>query len=69
MVLVVTHDPRLMPYADRVFQLDDGLLTRVGQPNEILERDEVSDHTPLPLPFRKGPRLSLYVPHQELAQA
>jgi putative ABC transport system ATP-binding protein len=69
MVLVVTHDPRLMPYADRVFQLDDGLLSRVGQPDEILKRDELSDRTPLPLPFRKGPRLSLYVPQQELAQA
>lgn len=69
MVLVVTHDPRLMPYADRVFQLDDGLLSRVGQPDEILKRDELSDRTPLPLPFRKGTRLSLYVPQQELAQA
>lgn len=26
MVLVVTHDPRLMPFADRVFELEDGKL-------------------------------------------
>jgi putative ABC transport system ATP-binding protein len=26
MVLVVTHDPRLMPFADRVFELEDGRL-------------------------------------------
>jgi ABC-type lipoprotein export system ATPase subunit len=26
-VLVVSHDARLVPYADRVFHLDDGHLT------------------------------------------
>jgi putative ABC transport system ATP-binding protein len=26
LVLVVTHDPRLVPYADQVFHLDDGRL-------------------------------------------
>ncbi|MCI0702300.1 MAG: ABC transporter ATP-binding protein, partial [Planctomycetia bacterium] len=32
MVLVVTHDPRLTPFADRVFDLDDGRLQIEGQP-------------------------------------
>src|SRR5436305_109931 len=31
MVLVVTHDARLVPYADRVFHLDDG---RLSEPDE-----------------------------------
>lgn len=70
MVLVVTHDPRLLPYADRVFELADGRLTSDAHPNEFLGRHDVSEHTPPPLPFRKNaPRLSLYVPHPELAQA
>ncbi len=29
-ILVVAHDARIMPYADRVFNLDDGFLTEVG---------------------------------------
>lgn len=69
MVLVVTHDPRLVPYADRVFELADGQLTNEGRPDEVLGRHDVYEHTPLPMHFRKGPRLSLYVPQSELAQA
>src|SRR5262245_38477269 len=47
MVLVVTHDPRLLPYADRVFELADGKLTNEGRPDEFLGRHDVSAHTPL----------------------
>jgi putative ABC transport system ATP-binding protein len=41
-VLVVSHDPRLVPHADRVFHLEDGLLTDPpeGQP---------LDQTPIPM--------------------
>jgi putative ABC transport system ATP-binding protein len=67
MVLVVTHDPRLLPYADRVFELADGQLTSDGRPDEFLGRLNEYEHAPLP--FRKLPRLSLYNPHPELAQA
>jgi putative ABC transport system ATP-binding protein len=69
MVLVVTHDPRLVPYADRVFELADGQLTGDCHPDDFLGRHDVSEHTPLPLPYRKGRRLALYNPHGELAQA
>ncbi len=64
MVLVVTHDPRLVPFADRMFELEDGRLTREGNSAHALDRHDVSDHTPLPLPMRKEPRLQLYVPPQ-----
>ena len=66
MVLVVTHDHRLVPYADRVFELADGQMQNDGPPPSIYDRDDetdVSDDTPAPLPFRKhGQRLQLYVP-------
>jgi putative ABC transport system ATP-binding protein len=53
MVLVVTHDPRLVPLADRVFELTDGALTRDGRPD--------------PAPARKGPRLHLQLPQAATA--
>jgi putative ABC transport system ATP-binding protein len=64
MVLVVTHDPRLVPFADRVFELADGQLHSEGTPAQVLGRTDVREETPAPLPFRKqgGPRLQLYVP-------
>jgi putative ABC transport system ATP-binding protein len=31
LVLVVTHDPRLVPFADQVFHLDDGRIVRYEQ--------------------------------------
>ena len=56
MVLEVTHDPRLTPFADRVFELADGQLqsepTESGLPREY-------EHTPLPATDR---RLRLYEP-------
>jgi putative ABC transport system ATP-binding protein len=43
-VLVVTHDPRLVPYADRIIHIEDGNIVREQSRNgaqtlkEILER-------------------------------
>jgi putative ABC transport system ATP-binding protein len=36
-VLVVTHDPRVLPFADRIIQIDDGLLVdeRSGEPERL----------------------------------
>ena len=31
-VLAVTHDPRLLPHADRVLQLEDGVITKDFRP-------------------------------------
>jgi putative ABC transport system ATP-binding protein len=67
MVLVVTHDPRLVPFADKVFELTDGQLSQEGTPEEVLARPDVHEHTPPPLPARKGPRLQLHVPQPALA--
>jgi putative ABC transport system ATP-binding protein len=67
MVLVVTHDPRLVPYADRVFELADGRLqnsddeTR-GRPiaPRLLTDDfaddesKANDDPTIPLPFRRA---------------
>jgi putative ABC transport system ATP-binding protein len=66
MVLVVTHDPRLVPFADKVFELADGQLTAEGTHGAAHSRDDSGDgdDAPRPLPFRKnGPRLQLYNPH------
>lgn len=58
MVLVVTHDPRLIPFADRVFELADG---RLRCDNPVPARLPAYEHTPLPL-HKKGPRLHLQFP-------
>jgi putative ABC transport system ATP-binding protein len=29
-VLVVTHDPRILPFADRIIHIEDGRLVRKG---------------------------------------
>jgi putative ABC transport system ATP-binding protein len=58
MVLVVTHDPRLIPFADRVFELNDGRLHSDNINSSALPH---YDHTPLPL-HKKGPRLHLQFP-------
>lgn len=50
MVLVVTHDPRLMPFADRVFELADGKLC-----HESTGRHAAEKHA-------AGPRLHLREP-------
>jgi putative ABC transport system ATP-binding protein len=50
-VLVVTHDPRLTPFADRVFDLADGRM-------QTETENAATDETPFP-PTRPGPRLRL----------
>ena len=45
--LVVTHDPRLVSYADRVFELADGQMQVEGEPGQTLAR-VAYEHTPLP---------------------
>jgi putative ABC transport system ATP-binding protein len=59
MVLVVTHDPRLTPFADRTFELDDGQLQAGAKADSGLPK--VYEHTPLP---PKTPRLKLYAPER-----
>jgi putative ABC transport system ATP-binding protein len=69
MVLVVTHDPRLVPFADRVFELADGEMHNEAAPGEVLSRTDVYEHTPLPptLAFKKRPRLHLQFPKSVIA--
>ena len=62
MVLVVTHDPRLIPFADRVFELADGKLSSEGKPERVLGRVEMLEHTPIPPSFKRSPRLHLQMP-------
>ncbi|VTU02106.1 abc transporter atp-binding protein : ABC-type antimicrobial peptide transport system, ATPase component OS=Singulisphaera acidiphila (strain ATCC BAA-1392 / DSM 18658 / VKM B-2454 / MOB10) GN=Sinac_2085 PE=3 SV=1: ABC_tran [Gemmataceae bacterium] len=60
MVLVVTHDPRLVQFADKVMELEDGQLTQDGPPADALSRHDVHEFTPPPV--KKGPRLRLHAP-------
>ena len=30
--MMVTHDPRILPYADRVYRMEDGLLRDTTEP-------------------------------------
>jgi putative ABC transport system ATP-binding protein len=67
-VLVVTHDHRLMGYADRVFEMEDGRL-HGDRPGEkrcdtqlVLKPETVSDMPPKK-PLVNGPRLRLHEPH------
>jgi len=62
MVLVVTHDPRLIPFADRVLELDDGQLSHEASPERVLSRTEMLEHTPIPPSFKRSPRLHLQIP-------
>jgi putative ABC transport system ATP-binding protein len=62
MVLVVTHDPRLIPFADRVLELNDGQLTSEANPERLLSRVDALDHTPMPHSFKRTPRLHLQIP-------
>jgi putative ABC transport system ATP-binding protein len=68
MVLVVTHDPRLVQFADNVYELEDGKLTQDGGPSpDSHDRPDVCERTVLPAEQRKGPRLQLYVPQPAMA--
>jgi putative ABC transport system ATP-binding protein len=64
MVLVVTHDPRLVSYADRVFELADGQMQANAEPT--LARIDSYEHTPLPPVYnhKKRPRLHLQFPQR-----
>jgi putative ABC transport system ATP-binding protein len=64
MVLVVTHDPRLIQYADRVLELADGELTNEASPSEAFSQNDVSEHTPPPP--KPGPRMALHVPQPSM---
>jgi putative ABC transport system ATP-binding protein len=66
MVLVVTHDPRLMPFADRVYELDDGQMLNENPSVRPIARLDQYEHTPLPPALRKGPgpRVHLQWPPQ-----
>lgn len=62
MVLVVTHDSRLIPYADRVFELVDGKLAHDGSPDRRSGRAHHIEHTSFPPSLKKGPRHILQLP-------
>jgi putative ABC transport system ATP-binding protein len=62
MVLVVTHDPRLIPFADRVFELADGQLTREDTPDRVLGRPDHHEHTHVAPSYKRSPRLHLQMP-------
>ena len=50
-VLVVTHDPRLEGYADRVFHMADGELRAENPEDTLVEMagiDDTAEHVPLP---------------------
>jgi putative ABC transport system ATP-binding protein len=63
MVLVVTHDPRLIPFASRVFELSDGLITGLATPKRLSSRSDMMDHTPFPpMQSQRSPRMSPQFP-------
>ena len=66
MVLVVTHDPRLVPFADRVFELADGQMQDEAETGQVLARIDAYEHTPLPPVYshKKRPRLHLQFPQR-----
>jgi len=77
-VLVVTHDPRLLPFANRVFEMADGKM----QLENSHSHHAVNGHTPMPLnrptvfhppvvgmKSAKGPRLHLQDPAYARRQA
>ena len=41
-VLIVTHDPRLLPFADRVVHIEDGRIT--GEESGKLQREMLENH-------------------------
>jgi len=63
MVLVVTHDSRLIDYADRVFHMEDGELTSSEMPK--LKRERETSHSILQMPKAVGHRLSMQTLLQE----
>jgi putative ABC transport system ATP-binding protein len=56
-VLVVTHDPRLLKYADKVYELADGKLHSENKPDTVADSSlDTDEYMPL-CPTCKGPRL------------
>jgi len=43
-VLVVTHDPRLLPYADNVFEMADGMLCGEQNTNDLIDLAPAHGH-------------------------
>ena len=41
-VLVVTHDPRIVPFADRIVRIEDGLI--VGEENGMGHKKDIPAH-------------------------
>jgi putative ABC transport system ATP-binding protein len=65
MVLVVTHDPRLIPFADRVFELVDGKLVDERSLERLHSRmNNNLEHTPYPPSLKRSQRLMLQLPPQ-----
>ena len=67
-VLVVTHDHRLMGYADRVFEMEDGRLqtdrpVSKSSDTHLLKTDTAPDMPPAKKPVATGARLRLHEPH------
>jgi len=65
MVLVVTHDHRLVPFADRVFEMADGRLPGSGS-TAVTHHPEPEVKT-IAFPARPGPRFRPQAPHLEMA--
>jgi putative ABC transport system ATP-binding protein len=42
-VLAVTHDPRIVPFADRIIRIEDGLIVSESSSEEFLGRGEVTE--------------------------
>ncbi len=64
-VLVVTHDHRLLPYADQVFEMADGRLQGDGCGSDtglMYGMDELTPVELTPVPCPLGPRLHLREP-------
>jgi putative ABC transport system ATP-binding protein len=62
MVLVVTHDPRLIPFADRVLDLVDGKLVHEGSQPRHSHGVNPLGPTPFPPSIKRTPRLLLQLP-------
>jgi putative ABC transport system ATP-binding protein len=45
-VLVVTHDPRIVPFADRIVRIEDGLI--VGEENGMGHKKDIPAHEAMP---------------------
>ena len=66
MVLVVTHDSRLIPYADRVHHMEDGrLVSEAGPTQPVLHQQSAPPALPLTKPVFQPRRVSVQALLQE----